>query len=398
MSSEVWQATDSPTVLLRLLEQRGEQRRLRLIACCFFRRLLTEFASRIPVILERVNSTRDGWTTLLQLAEQIADAPDDTAPRDALRLVRTELSIDCQALTRVMMQRTTVPLAGVVPGQPPLALLPRLVLVAAVGQFLLRPSPLAEAPLDPATFGEPLEIEVPILPAGHPREAAEQRVEAVLNTIPEVFAAITALLEGLTALEGALILSADGATGPPPNLQNILGELRMQSTDEMVPLLQAALQMGGEPLRDLLQTWMRGLGGAEPATGSHGFVQAWGLGFVCAALATVESESPSLDSFNAAERDLTRTIREMAGNPYRPARLDPMWIHRDDQRVGKLAQAIYEEQRFVDLPILGDALEEAGCPDRDILDALREPSVPFRGWWLLDALRTPAETTQGRPE
>jgi hypothetical protein len=34
-------------------------------------------------------------------------------------------------------------------------------------------------------------------------------------------------------------------------------------------------------------------------------------------------------------------------------------------------QAIYEERRFADLPILADALEEAGCDHADVLARCR---------------------------
>jgi hypothetical protein len=58
---------------------------------------------------------------------------------------------------------------------------------------------------------------------------------------------------------------------------------------------------------------------------------------------------------------------------------------RDDARaVG--AQPIYAERAFDRLPILTDALEDAGCTWADILDHCRQPGEPGRGCWMVDLL------------
>jgi hypothetical protein len=54
--------------------------------------------------------------------------------------------------------------------------------------------------------------------------------------------------------------------------------------------------------------------------------------------------------------------------------------------VRTLAQAIYDEHRFQDLPILADALDEAGCTNADLLSHLRGPGPHVRGCWALDLL------------
>jgi hypothetical protein len=51
-----------------------------------------------------------------------------------------------------------------------------------------------------------------------------------------------------------------------------------------------------------------------------------------------------------------------------------------------LAQAIYEGRAFDLLPVLADALEEAGCIHIDLLDHLRGPGPHVRGCWALDLL------------
>jgi hypothetical protein len=51
-----------------------------------------------------------------------------------------------------------------------------------------------------------------------------------------------------------------------------------------------------------------------------------------------------------------------------------------------LATAIYEESAFDRLPILADALEEAGCTDVELLGHLRGPGPHVRGCWVVDLI------------
>jgi hypothetical protein len=79
-------------------------------------------------------------------------------------------------------------------------------------------------------------------------------------------------------------------------------------------------------------------------------------------------------------------LRDLFGDPFRPAVLDPAWLTWKDGTVPKLARAVYDDRRFADLPILADALEEAGCMDADILAHCRKGGEHFRGCWVLDLL------------
>ena len=79
-------------------------------------------------------------------------------------------------------------------------------------------------------------------------------------------------------------------------------------------------------------------------------------------------------------------LREFFGNPFRPALLDPCWLHWNDDCVVRLARAIYDEMRFEDLPILGDALEEAGCGLPAVLEHCRTRRSHARGCWLVDQI------------
>ncbi len=79
-------------------------------------------------------------------------------------------------------------------------------------------------------------------------------------------------------------------------------------------------------------------------------------------------------------------LRDIFGNPFRPAVLDPAWLRWRDGFIPQVAQSIYDERRFADLPILGDALEDAGCTNIDILDHCHRPGEHVRGCWVLDLL------------
>jgi hypothetical protein len=76
-------------------------------------------------------------------------------------------------------------------------------------------------------------------------------------------------------------------------------------------------------------------------------------------------------------------IRDIFGNPFRPVAFDPAW--RSEAAVG-IAAGIYEERAFERLPILADALQEAGCEHPDILTHCREPGTHVRGCWVVDLL------------
>jgi hypothetical protein len=62
------------------------------------------------------------------------------------------------------------------------------------------------------------------------------------------------------------------------------------------------------------------------------------------------------------------------------------WLAWEDGVVARLAQGIYHEGAFERLPILADALEDAGCTSADILEHCRGPGPHVRGCWVLDLL------------
>jgi hypothetical protein len=89
----------------------------------------------------------------------------------------------------------------------------------------------------------------------------------------------------------------------------------------------------------------------------------------------------------AAEQVAQRSLlHDLFGNPFRPVQFDSAWLTWKDGTVRKIAQAIYHEFAFDRMPILADALEDAGCGDGDILRHCREPGEHVRGCWVIDLL------------
>lgn len=78
-------------------------------------------------------------------------------------------------------------------------------------------------------------------------------------------------------------------------------------------------------------------------------------------------------------------IRCVFGNPYRSTTFDPKWL---TPTVVALAGGIYAERAFDRMPILADALEEAGCNEMEILRHCRGTDPHARGCWVIDALLT----------
>jgi hypothetical protein len=78
---------------------------------------------------------------------------------------------------------------------------------------------------------------------------------------------------------------------------------------------------------------------------------------------------------------LVDTLRDIFGNPFRPVTFDPDW--RTSTAVA-IAQAAYDSREFGNLPVLADALQDAGCENADVLDHLRGPGPHVRGCWVVD--------------
>jgi hypothetical protein len=75
-------------------------------------------------------------------------------------------------------------------------------------------------------------------------------------------------------------------------------------------------------------------------------------------------------------------LSDIFDNPFRPVAFAPSW--RTDTALS-ISRQMYESRDFGAMPILADALQDAGCDSADILDHCREPNATHvRGCWVVD--------------
>lgn len=93
----------------------------------------------------------------------------------------------------------------------------------------------------------------------------------------------------------------------------------------------------------------------------------------------------SNDEAYVAEQEFNACLlRELFGSlPFRPQPVAAAWL---TSTVLALAQGIYEEHAFNHMPILADALQDAGCDNPDILAHCRQAGEHVRGCWVVDLL------------
>jgi hypothetical protein len=95
------------------------------------------------------------------------------------------------------------------------------------------------------------------------------------------------------------------------------------------------------------------------------------------------------DAHSAAQRLRLDDVVHLPGCQFRLVRacdIATLWVADEGRQVVRLARVIAEEKRYDELPILADALEDAGCADADILSHCRGPGPHVRGCWVVDLL------------
>jgi hypothetical protein len=92
---------------------------------------------------------------------------------------------------------------------------------------------------------------------------------------------------------------------------------------------------------------------------------------------------PVQHAIEAMQCDL---LRDIFGNPFRPVAIDPVWLTWHGGVLVSMAQKMYDSREFSDMPILADALEEAGCTDADLLGHCRSAGEHVRSCWVVDLL------------
>jgi len=79
-------------------------------------------------------------------------------------------------------------------------------------------------------------------------------------------------------------------------------------------------------------------------------------------------------------------LLDIAGNAAGSVAVEPAWLAWNHGTVPAIARHVYDDRAFHDLPILADALEDAGCTDAAFLDHCRQPGEHVRGCWVVDLM------------
>ena len=110
----------------------------------------------------------------------------------------------------------------------------------------------------------------------------------------------------------------------------------------------------------------------------------WAIAAACTASVSASIAASAAEAVSNMKELVANcdVLREIFGNPFRPLAVSPAWRTSD---VMALAKGIYEDRAFDRMPILADALQDAGCENTDILNHLRDPNATHvRGCWALD--------------
>jgi hypothetical protein len=79
-------------------------------------------------------------------------------------------------------------------------------------------------------------------------------------------------------------------------------------------------------------------------------------------------------------------LRDVFGHPFREIVFADDWRAFNDGAAAKLARLIHDERSFDLMPLLGDALEDAGCVEPAILEHCRGAGPHVRGCWVVDGV------------
>ena len=89
-------------------------------------------------------------------------------------------------------------------------------------------------------------------------------------------------------------------------------------------------------------------------------------------------------ALRAAERSAQADLlRDFFENPFQPEAIDPRWL---TSNVVDLSRMIYGERLFERLPVLADALMDAGCDSDALIQHCRSEVPHARGCWVVDLL------------
>ena len=156
--------------------------------------------------------------------------------------------------------------------------------------------------------------------------------------------------------------------------------VEMQAAGQIVA---GIARVWGDPLSPISRATYAIGGAAWAATRGSAWLAAWDAAWD-ARMAARDCLSDRTD-WESERLWQAGVIKDLFGDPFRSVYIHPAWLS-DSSPVVQLARVIYNEDRYGDMPFLGDALEEAGCPDPIILDHCRAKLTHYRGCLIVDAI------------
>jgi hypothetical protein len=109
----------------------------------------------------------------------------------------------------------------------------------------------------------------------------------------------------------------------------------------------------------------------------------WSMKYLLIHARDAHQRKPDKDAERRAQVEL---FHDIFGNHFRKVKANPAWSQWNGGLAVAMAEQIYEQRSFEDLPMLADALEEAGCEQRSLLDHFRGGGVHVPGCWALDVV------------
>jgi hypothetical protein len=172
--------------------------------------------------------------------------------------------------------------------------------------------------------------------------------------------------------------AARESAGEPPKAARAAWESAREAADEAKQI--AAIAWGTAAAAAHAASYAKAIEAAGGASHEAAWAMAWAV--------AGDRESGVTAAAKRAELQVQSTLlRCIFGRlPFRPVTVDPDWLDWNGGTVPQIARATYEERAFDRLPVLSDALEEAGCTDADVLGHCRGGGMHVRGCWVVDLI------------
>jgi hypothetical protein len=133
-----------------------------------------------------------------------------------------------------------------------------------------------------------------------------------------------------------------------------------------------------------VEAWLDGGPALAPAERRRWIVAGHAAYNTALATASALMSAAGCSRLGPTEAELCALFRDVFGNPFHAITVPAPWLAAADGAAAKVARGIYEDRAFDRLPILADALEEAGCTREAILSHCRGPGPHVRGCWVVD--------------